>query len=49
VDQWSQFNDALVDAACSISDAQVLDATRSIGEVESDVREWIVAKLERLV
>jgi 2-phosphoglycerate kinase len=45
VDQWSQFNDALMDASRSINDVHTIDASRSIDEVERDVRDWILARL----
>ena len=46
VDQWSRFNDVLMDAANSSNDVHAIDATRSVGEVESDVREWVLARLK---
>ncbi len=46
VDRWSRFNDALTDAARSADNVQAIDATRSVGEVESDVREWLLARLQ---
>ena len=47
VDRWSRFNDVLTDAANATDHAHVIDATRSVGEVESDVRAWILARLQR--
>jgi 2-phosphoglycerate kinase len=49
VDQWSQFNDALIQAARSTDDVYVIDAARSLREVESDVRDWIFANLQGIV
>jgi broad-specificity NMP kinase len=46
VDRWSRFNDVLIDAARSTGDGHSVDATRSVGEVESDVRDWIFARLQ---
>jgi thymidylate kinase len=46
VDRWRRFNDVLMDAARSTDHVHVIDATRSVEEVENDVREWIVAKLQ---
>ena len=46
VDQWSRFNDVLMDAANSSNDVHAIDATRSVGEVEIDVREWVLARLK---
>ncbi len=46
VDRWGRFNDVLIDAASSIKDVHVIDATRSIGVVEGDVRGWILARLQ---
>ena len=47
VDRWSRFNVVLKDAANATDDVHVIDATRTVGEVESDVRAWIVARLQR--
>jgi predicted ABC-type ATPase/DNA-directed RNA polymerase subunit RPC12/RpoP len=47
VDRLGRFNDVLMDAARSTDGVDVIDATRSVGQVERDVREWIVAKLQR--
>ena len=47
VDRWGRFNDVLIDAARSTDGVDAIDATRSVGEVESDVRGWIIAKLQR--
>ncbi len=38
MDRWGRFNDVLIDAASSTDDVHTIDATRSAGEVESDVR-----------
>jgi len=46
VDRWGRFNDVLMDAARSTDCVDAIDATRSVGEVESDVRGWIMAKLQ---
>jgi dephospho-CoA kinase/DNA-directed RNA polymerase subunit RPC12/RpoP len=45
VDRWRRFNDVLVDAARSTEDVHIIDATRSVGEVETDAEEWILARL----
>jgi hypothetical protein len=45
VDRWRQFNRDLVDAARSTDNVYAIDATRSIADVESDVRDWILARL----
>ncbi len=47
MDRWSRFNDVLTDAARATDHAHVIDATRSIGEVEGDVRGWILDSLLR--
>jgi predicted ABC-type ATPase/DNA-directed RNA polymerase subunit RPC12/RpoP len=47
VDRWGRFNDVLLDAARSTDGVDVIDATRSDGQVESDVRGWILARLQR--
>ena len=46
MDRRRQFNDVLIDAACSTDDVHTIDATRSADEVESDVHRWILAKLQ---
>jgi hypothetical protein len=46
VDRWSQFNDVLIDSARSTDDVQAIDATRPVDEVESDVRDWVLARLQ---
>jgi hypothetical protein len=46
VDLWRRFNAVLIDAARSTEDVHAIDATRSVGEVESDVRGWILARLQ---
>ena len=46
VDRWHRFNEALVDAAGRTEDALMIDASRSVGEVEPDVRDWVLAKLQ---
>ena len=46
VDRWGRFNDVLIDAASSINDVHVIDATRSVGEVERDVRHRVLTKLQ---
>jgi gluconate kinase len=46
VDRWGRFNDVLIDAARSTNDMHVIDATRSVGQVERDVRGWILARLQ---
>ena len=47
MDRWSRFNDVLIEeAANSIGDVHAIHATRSVGEVERDVRGWILARLE---
>jgi 2-phosphoglycerate kinase len=46
VDRWRRFNDVLIDAARSTDGVEAIDATRSVGEVESDVRGWILARLQ---
>ncbi len=46
VDRWSRFNDALVDAAGRTEDALMIDASRPVSEVEPDIRDWVLAKLE---
>jgi hypothetical protein len=45
VDRWGRFNDVLVDADSSVTDVDVIDATRSVGEVEGDVRAWVLERL----
>ncbi|HET9117431.1 MAG TPA: AAA family ATPase [Pseudonocardiaceae bacterium] len=45
VARWHQFNEALVTEAGSTDEAIVIDATKSVSEVECDVREWIFTKL----
>jgi gluconate kinase len=47
VGRWGRFNDVLIDAARSTDGVDAIDATRSVGQVESDVRVWILAKLQR--
>ncbi len=47
VDRWSRFNGVLKDAAHASDQVHVIDATRSVGEVEGDVRAWILARLQR--
>ena len=47
VDRWSRFNDVLTEAALATDHVHVVDATRSIGEVESDVRGWVLERLQR--
>ena len=47
VDRWTQFNEVLTDAARTADHVRVIDATRSVGEVEGDVRRWILSKLPR--
>jgi gluconate kinase len=47
VDRWGRVNDVLTDAARSTDGVDAIDATRSVDEVESDVRGWIIAKLQR--
>jgi predicted ABC-type ATPase len=46
VDRWGRFNDALMDAVSSVDDMDVVDATRSVDEVEGDVRAWILDRLQ---
>ena len=46
VDRWGRFNDVLIDAASSINDVHAIDATRSVGEVERDVRDWVLTRLQ---
>jgi hypothetical protein len=45
VDRWSRFNDVLIGTARSTDDVHAIDATRPVDEVESDVRDWVLAKL----
>jgi thymidylate kinase len=45
VDRWRRFNDVLADVARSAENVQAIDATRPVGEVEGDVREWLLARL----
>jgi predicted ABC-type ATPase len=47
VDRWSRFNDVLTDSARATDHVDVIDATRPTGEVERDVRGWIVERLQR--
>ena len=47
VDRWTRFNDVLIDAARTTDHVHVIDATRSVGEVETDVRGWILKRLQR--
>jgi gluconate kinase len=47
VDAWVDFNRALVAAASELPTATVLDAGRTIDEVEHDVRDWIDTQLHR--
>jgi hypothetical protein len=47
VDRWSRFNDVLTDAAHATDHGHVIDATRSIDEVEGDVRGWVLERLQR--
>jgi gluconate kinase len=47
VERWSQFNDVLMDAVHGSDHVHLIDATRPIGEVESDVREWIIERLRQ--
>jgi broad-specificity NMP kinase len=46
VERWTRFNDVLIDAARTTHHAHVIDATRSVGEVETDVRGWILKRLQ---
>lgn len=46
--EWSTFNGVLDRAATSTPATTVIDATRSAGEVEQDVREWISTHLDGL-
>jgi hypothetical protein len=46
VDRWSRFNDVLLDAARSTDQVYVVDATRPLGEVEGDVLDWMLARLQ---
>ena len=39
------FNDVLIETASSVDDVHVIDATRSICEVEGDVRAWVLERL----
>ncbi len=45
VDRWGRFNDVLIETASSVNDVHVIDATRSIAEVEGDVRAWVLERL----
>jgi predicted ABC-type ATPase len=47
VDRWNRFNDVLTDSARATDHVDVIDATRPTGEVERDVRGWIVERLQR--
>ena len=47
VDRWSRFNDVLTEAALATDRVHVVEATRSIGEVEGDVRGWVLERLQR--
>ncbi len=47
VDVWLDFNDALVAAASKIPTATVVDAGRTITQVEHDVRRWINTHLHQ--
>ena len=44
---WAEFNEALVAAANEIATATLVDAGRSVDEVEPEVRDWINARLHR--
>lgn len=46
VDRWRRFNDLLMDAARLTDHVDVIDATRSVAEVESDVGRWILRRLQ---
>ena len=46
VDRWARLNDVLIDGASSVNDVHMIDATRSVGEVEADVRRWVLARLQ---
>lgn len=47
IEVWRDFNGALVAAASEIPTATVVDAGRTIDEVEHDVRHWINTQLQR--
>jgi len=44
---WFDFNRVLVAAANEVPTATVLDAGRTIDEVEEDIRHWIETKIQR--
>ncbi len=46
VDRWDQFNLDLMDAARSTENVRVINAARSVEEVQGDVRDWILARLQ---
>ncbi len=46
VDRWHRFNEALVDAAGRTEDALMIDASRSVSEVEPDVRDRVLTRLQ---
>jgi hypothetical protein len=46
VDRWREFNDVLMDAARTTDNVYGIDATRSVDEVERDLRSWVLARLQ---
>jgi hypothetical protein len=47
IDVWLDFNRSLVEAASELTAATILDAGRTIDEVEHDVRHWINTQLHQ--
>ncbi len=47
LDVWADFNEALLAAANELETATVVDAGRTVEEVEHDVRRWISDQLHR--
>ncbi|TMM18893.1 MAG: hypothetical protein E6G01_03015 [Actinobacteria bacterium] len=46
VEVWLDFNGALLAAASEVPTATVVDAGRTVGQVEHDVRQWISTQLQ---
>lgn len=46
-ERWVDFNSALAAAMSDIPTADVMDAGRSIDQIEREVRDWIKAQLQR--
>jgi ribose 1,5-bisphosphokinase PhnN len=46
IEEWRDFDSALVAAASNVPTATVVDAGRTVDQVEHDVRHWINAQLQ---